>query len=220
MKNYSTYLFDADGTILDTTDLIIHCFRTTTEKFGKRRVSDEDIKKYIGLPFTIQCEKYFGKMDQNEITKIRDFHREYQLSVFKKYMKLFDGTMELFQSLKRHQKKIGIVTSRSRTTLDTYLDFFELTPLIDVVITPEDVTNPKPHPESCHLALSILGEKESDTLFIGDAVFDELCASGAKVDFALVGWTHQNRDQFKNVELEIDSFMQFRDRVFVQTTVQ
>lgn len=213
MKNYSTYLFDADGTIFDTTDLIVHCFKTTMNKFNKDQISDEDIKRYIGLPFTTQCEKYFGKIAPDEMLKIREFHRDYQISVFKDYMKLFPGTLELFKTLKDNAKKIGIVTSRTRATLDIYLAYFGLTPFIDVIVTPEDVIKPKPDAESCALALTKLNERSSDALFVGDAVFDESCAYGANVDFALVGWTHQSRDLFKNVTFRISSFAGFSEEI-------
>jgi len=216
MKTYSVFLFDADGTILDTTELIVHCFKATTQRFKKTLVSDEDIKRYIGLPFVTQCEKYFGKMRAEEIYEIREFHREYQLSVFKDYMSLFQGTKKLFQYLKETHRKVGIVTSRSRPTLDIYLDYFKLTPYIDVIVTPEDVEKPKPDSESCFLALNRLNGDPSAALFVGDAVFDESCASGAKVDFALVGWTHQERKLFKNVKIEIGSFEEFIEQLQFQ----
>ncbi len=213
MKKYNSFLFDADGTILDTTDLIVHCFRTTINHFKKPAISDDEIKKYIGLPFLSQCEKYFGNISEEEAILIRNFHRNYQLSVFEKYIKLLPGTFSLFKFLKSKGCNIVIVTSRARSTLDIYLKHFELTSLIDFTVTPDDIQKPKPDPQSCFHALDMLKEKASNALFIGDAVFDELCAYRAKIDFALVQWTHQPRSLFQHVTYEIDSFDHFKQEL-------
>lgn len=210
MKHYTTYLFDADGTILDTTELIVHCFKKTAQQFEKNDITEKDIKRYIGLPFISQCEKYFGPLSKEEALNIRNFHREYQLSVYADYMKLFPGTIELMKALKSAGKKIAIVTSRSRSTLDIYNDHFGISPYLDLTVTPEDVEKPKPDPQSCVLALKKLKTDPSDALFIGDAVFDEACAHGAGVDFALVSWTHQPKELFHHVSYQIDSFDNFR----------
>jgi pyrophosphatase PpaX len=71
------------------------------------------------------------------------------------------------------------------------LELFDLIPYLSTIVTSDDVSQPKPHPESILLALSRLDAKPENTLMVGDSQFDLLAAHGAGVRSAGVAWSLQ-----------------------------
>ena len=95
MKEYSAYLFDLDGTLIDTRRMIIACFRDTFEKFGgPSGVTDDEINGLIGIPYRDQINHFFGTVGDRLYTQIRREHMKHQLSVFKTALSLCPGVRE------------------------------------------------------------------------------------------------------------------------------
>ncbi len=197
MKIYNTFLFDADGTLLDTVDLIVKCFEYTLSHYKVKIPERSEIVSHIGIPFRNQISIYFGELDESKAEEIWDFYREYQLQHYMDYIKLFPGTIETLTQLKKRGAKIAVVTSRKHNTLDLFLKQLSIFDMFDAIITPDDVSKPKPDAEPTLKALSDLDSLAEESLFIGDAVYDRISAEQAKVDFALVSWTHIPVNHFK-----------------------
>ncbi|MDA3899221.1 MAG: HAD-IA family hydrolase [Spirochaetes bacterium] len=190
MSKYKTFLFDADGTLLDTVNLIIKCFEYTLSHYGKPVPERSVIASHIGIPFKKQIIFYFGDISEEMAEEIWNFYREYQLKHYQDYIALFPDTLEVLQQLKSKGAQLGVVTSRSNSTLDLFLKHLNIYDIFDVIITPDDVSRPKPDPEPSVKALRMLNAEAADSLFIGDAIYDQMSAVGAGIDFALVSWTH------------------------------
>src|SRR6056297_1964342 len=77
IPQYETYLFDADGTLIDTIDLIYHCFRYTCKRFGHYEISRERVIQTIGIPLHAQLQKHLGPMDKKQLEHIADVHMEH-----------------------------------------------------------------------------------------------------------------------------------------------
>lgn len=190
MKDYSCYLFDADGTLIDTTELICRCFENTARQTGHEYAGDSLTMQYIGLPLRKQMEVYYGKIDDSTYTKYQSIHMNYQLEVYKKYLKPFPGVADVLDRLKKKGCKLAVVTSRMRSTLDLYLSETNIMSYFDVIISPESTKAHKPDPEPALLAMKELGAAAaSDVLFIGDATYDIECGASAGTDTAFVKWS-------------------------------
>lgn len=86
MKSYEYYLFDADGTLIDTSELICKCFENTAKVMGKEYPGKHVVLQHVGLTLKDQMKIYFGPLSDEEYPKYRDIHMNYQLSVYNKYL--------------------------------------------------------------------------------------------------------------------------------------
>ncbi|MCG8568648.1 MAG: HAD family hydrolase [Spirochaetes bacterium] len=198
MKDYQCYLFDADGTLMDTMDLIYQCFKNTTQHYVNKVFDRATVLSYVGLPFLEQLEKLIGKQSDQKAEEILKFHKEYQLSIYQNYLKLYPYVKDTLIELKNKNKKLGVISSREHRTLDLFLKQFDIFHLFDIVLSPSDCARPKPHPDPVLLALQKLSIYPTEALFVGDAVFDLDCGKAAGVDTALVSWSHLILDELNN----------------------
>ncbi|MGD9201422.1 MAG: HAD-IA family hydrolase [Chitinispirillia bacterium] len=189
MKTYRAYLFDADGTLFDTTEMIFQCFKYSCKKYGNLSVTRKQVFKNIGLPLKIQFECLFGALSNERTEELIKAHMEYQLKIFKKYLRLFPGVAETLKMLKNNEKKLAIVTSRRMESLLIFLKDTNIFNLFNILITPESTEKHKPLPEPALEALKQLNCKNSESLFIGDATFDIECGKNAGMDTAFVSWS-------------------------------
>jgi pyrophosphatase PpaX len=205
MKEYNAYLFDADGTLIDTTKLILECFKHTLPKFDLAVPADEFIVSHIGLPFDTQLAYYTGEKKRHLIPQIHADYKQYQIEIYKDYLTECPGTTDALSCLKGEGKSLAVVTSRSRHTLDMYLKHLKIYDFFEFSITPEDVDNPKPHPEPVENALRRLSAEADETLFVGDAIYDCKSALAANVDFAYVNWSHIPFSKFDDAQYRLNS---------------
>ncbi len=185
MKKINTVLFDFDGTIMDTNDVILqswqHTFRTVE---GKERPA-EDIIETFGEPLHVTMEKLLPQISVEEGSQIyRDFH----YCNFIELIEVFPGILELLEELKARGYKTGIVTSRLWRTTEMGLKKYDMEQYFDAIVTCDDTDKHKPDPEPVNIALERLGSKPEEAIMVGDSMFDILCAKNAGVKAALVSW--------------------------------
>jgi pyrophosphatase PpaX len=190
MKEYKYYLFDADGTLIDTIELIYQCFKHTLATYGKRAFGRQEIVEATGMTLRNQFAHHLGPITDEQFAQISAHHMQYQLSIYKNYLRLLPGVLETLQHLKSRGKRLAVVSSRRKDTLGLYLKVCGIDAFFDFCITPEDTKNHKPHPEPALVALSRIGAKPHEALFVGDSVFDMQCARDAAIDSALVCPAH------------------------------
>lgn len=181
-----TVVFDFDGTIMDTNDVIIgswqHVYKTLRGKEG-----DLDyILSTFGEPLEYSMKTSFPEVPMEESVKIyRDWHRERFLDM----IKLFPGVTEMLQEIKDRGYRMGIATSRLRVTLEQGLDKYDLRKYFDAIVAVEDTENPKPAPDIVLKTLAMLDAKPENAIMVGDSRLDILCARNASVPSVLVGWS-------------------------------
>ena len=91
MKNYTNYLFDADGTLIDTAELIYQAFKYSCRKFAGKEIAADVVKQSIGLPIRAMMEMHIGPMPDERYARIFPEHMAYQRSIRGDYLKLFPG---------------------------------------------------------------------------------------------------------------------------------
>lgn len=185
MAKINTVLFDFDGTIMDTNNVILqswqHTFRTVE---GKER-PEEDIFGTFGEPLYITMEKVLPQIPVEEGVQI---YRSFHYDNFTELIEVFPGILELLAELKARGFKTGIVTSRLRQTTEIGLKKYDMAQYFDTIVTCDDTDKHKPDPEPVNIALERLGSKPEEAVMIGDSMFDILCAKGAGVKSAMVSW--------------------------------
>ena len=187
MKLYDTYLFDADGTLFDTVDLICQCFDYILEKYGGLSLPRERIMAGIGSPLVTQIVNHLGP--GWDYGMILDDYLQYQLKTMEGNVTLFPEVATVLSTLQDSGRKLGIVTSRKRYSLEVILRTTDTLKYFDVLVTPEDTGRHKPDPEPALKAMALLGAERDKTVFVGDAHFDISSGAGAGIDTVFVKWS-------------------------------
>ena len=189
MKQYKAYLFDCDGTLIDTTELIYQCFLYSCKKYGDLEVKREEVFSNIGIPLRNQLVHFLGPLSEDKLSEITKAHMDYQLKIYKDYLDLFPEVAETLSQLKDNEKKLGIVTSRKTFTLNLYFKHTGILHYFDTLITPELTEKHKPEPEPAIEALKRLSCSAEETVFVGDSIYDIECGVKAGMDTAFVTWS-------------------------------
>lgn len=189
MKNYDYFLFDADGTLIDTMELIYRCFVHTCKTFANKELSKQEVQKNVGLTLRDQMAKYFGPMSQEYFDMVSKEHMAFQTAHYLEHLRLFPTVAEGLAMLSAAGKHCAVVTSRRRNTLVCYLKTTGIFHFFEAFVTHETTLTHKPGPEPALAALALLGTDKNETLFVGDSVFDIECASRAGLDSAFVKWS-------------------------------
>lgn len=212
MDKINTILFDFDGTLMDTNEVIInswqHTFRTLD---GKERPVDE-ITRTFGEPLKITMEKMFPDVP---VDKAIEIYRSYHYDNFGEMISLFPGMRNLLDSLTKDGYTLALVTSRLKGTTQQGMESHDLEKYFQAVITCEDTDKHKPDPAPILVTLERLDKKPEEAIMIGDSMFDILCAKNAGVRSVLVGWALAVTDEEKTGEngpdFMIDNAMELMD---------
>jgi len=190
VKPFSCILFDLDGTVLNTNELIIRSFQHTLSTHLGLQPADEELYPYFGEPLRDTLARY----DANRVDELITTYREFMYGNHDELVKIFPGTFETMEALHMAGIKLGVVTSKLKMTSEWGLKLFGLAKFVRVCITIEDVQNPKPHPEPIELALHRLSLGKEGVLMVGDSPYDLRCAYNAGVSSAAVGWSVHSRE--------------------------
>lgn len=181
-----------DGTLVDTSELIYQCFVHTVKKYHGPHISRQAVVSHIGIPLKQQLELFLGEMTDAEFVEVYSTYNEYQLEIIPDYLTVFPSVHTTLAELKKRGKKLAVVTSRKRRSLEHFLKTKDLSKYFDVLVTPESTTRHKPHPEPVLKALALLNADPETCLFIGDSVWDVESGKAAGVDTALVTWSQND----------------------------
>ena len=164
MKKY--IVFDFDGTLLDTDQLIVDSWQAEVFKRFRGKEADENlILSTFGETVANTTKELFADEDADEVLAV---YRGYQAEHSKGAYKLYPGIEELLGELKRRGYSLSIVTSRLGNTAMQYLGEMGIKDDFDVIITADDVTSHKPEPGPLLEALRRLGAKREEAIMLGD----------------------------------------------------
>ena len=181
----NTVLFDFDGTLVNTNDVIIASWQHTYMHYRGREESIETITSCFGEPLLITMEREFPGVDPQESAEV---YRTFQQQNAHLLVKIFPGIVDLLKALKEAGYRMGIVTSRTRESALRYMDMFGITEYFEAMVTCDDTTVHKPNPEPILLGLEKMGITKDEAIMIGDSPFDIKCANNAGVKSVMVDW--------------------------------
>ncbi|MBT1278612.1 pyrophosphatase PpaX [Thermoanaerobacter sp. CM-CNRG TB177] len=180
-----TVLFDLDGTIIDTNELIIESFKYTIQKHLGYIIQPEEVTPYFGEPLQITLKRF----SQDKWELMVDTYRRYNEFNHDKYTKIRQDVKAALELMYKNGIKMGIVTSKRRELAVRGLKLFDLEKYFKVIVALEDTERHKPHPDPIVKALEVLNANKEETLMVGDSPYDILCASNAGVKSVAVKWT-------------------------------
>ena len=186
--SYTTYLFDFDYTLADSSRGIVTCFRNVLNQHGYTDVTDEDIKRTIGKTLEESFSILTGVTDEDQLAGFKSEYRKEADTHMTINTVLFLETKSVLLALKDAGAFIGIISTKYRYRIKEMLDQHFPGSFFNIIVGGEDVQTAKPSPEGLLLAIKQLHVTKAETLYIGDSTVDAATAKAAGVDFA--GVTH------------------------------
>lgn len=182
---YKAILFDLDGTLLDTTELIIKTFQHTCGIHLKRQVTKEEIYPYFGKPLRAALEV----LGPDCVEQLIETYRAYNLAHHDAMVGIFPGVISTIETLAQRGIKLAIVTSKTNKTAIRGLRLFGIDNYFHAIVGLECTDKHKPDPTPVKLALERLQVKPDQALMVGDSPFDLQSARAAGVQTMAVRWS-------------------------------
>lgn len=184
-KKIKALLFDFDGTLFDTNELIIQTFSHVLNKHFPGKYEREAIYPFLGPTL----EETFGTVDPNRVTELVKEYREWNIANHDALSKEFDGVSETLIALKEAGYKLAVVSTKKNDMVHRGIQLLKSGNLFDTVIGFDDVSKTKPDPEPILLALERLGVSRDEALMIGDNYHDIVGGQNAGVKTVAVAWS-------------------------------
>jgi len=187
---FDPVVFDLDGTVVDTVELIVESFRYATTTVMGEVLADEVILAGVGRPLYAQMER----LSADHAQELYDVYREYNHRRHDELIRGYEGIDEVLGTLKAAGRRTGIVTSKGRDTTAMAFRAVGLEAHFDVVVTATDTTEHKPSPVPLLLCLERLGATAAGAIYVGDSPFDIEAGAAAGMATAAVAWGVFGRD--------------------------
>jgi pyrophosphatase PpaX len=179
------WLFDFDGTLVDSEELILDSFRHATAAVLGAVPPDAVLRSGIGRTLVQQAQELAGERAQ----ELFDVYVKHNRMRHPELLRVFPGVPEMLQRLRAADVRLGVVTAKIRPTLELGFEHAPLdSSLFDVIVAKEDTESHKPEPEPLLLALRLLGARPADAIYVGDSPFDIQAAHAAGVTAAAAAW--------------------------------
>ena len=209
---YELILFDLDGTIADTDEMIVQTMNTLYDKYRNgHRTPREEVYYFSGPPITETLAKEFPNYDFDFM--FSEFVK-YSSENYPKYVTLYPRTKETLLKLKENGYKLGIITNKMHNPTLLCLKLLGLENIFDVLVCFDDVKHPKPERESIDIAMKKMSVSDfTKVLYIGDNKIDLDTANTAGVDGVLVSWGPRKLDPNLKPTFFISSYEELERRL-------
>jgi len=189
-------LFDLDGTLIDSTDLIIASYEHTYRAMGRIMARDA-ILADLGIPLRNTLQRYFAGADLERAT---DIYLEFNLGRHDAGVQQVAGVAGLVRRLATGGLRLGVVTSKLRNTALRGLALCNLDRWFGVVVAKEDTLRHKPDSEPLIYALAAFDADARQCAYVGDTAHDVEAARGAGVRSVAALWRPVEPDAFAGWE--------------------
>lgn len=172
-------LFDLDGTLLDTIDLLLASVRWAFRDWPGRVPTTEEWIAGIGTPLESQMRVYAA--DNQDLATLINGYREYQRAHHDELTRAYTDAIETVADLHRTGYRMGVVTSKASDIANRSLAFVGLDRYLDVVVGYDATDRHKPDPQPVRYALDALQAPPSEAVFVGDSPHDMFAGNAAGV---------------------------------------
>jgi len=192
-------LFDFDGTLVNTTPLILRSYQATWEASFGFTFDDAVYIETFGTHLRASLEKLLDlgvstgrhappSNREEAVDNLIRRYRDFNLTWHDEMIEPFPGIAPSLSLLRQSVSRLGIVSSKMRAGVERGLRLFDLDGYFDLIVGAEDVNRHKPDPEPINLALVRLGAQPGRTLYVGDSTHDMRAGRAAGVRTVAVTW--------------------------------
>lgn len=190
----NTVVFDLDGVIIDSKEVQVGALRDSYRTcVGKGEPPYEEFFRMSGS----SLEVIFSSL--NLPLNMADYYRKFSVDHMEE-IKIVKGMEQVLEYLKNRTIKVGLCTGKERARTVQILRKLEIEQYFDCIVCSDDVLRPKPDAESLVKCMAYLDATNRDTILVGDAVNDILCAHHAGVKSIAVTWGEGSVSELKYVQ--------------------
>lgn len=195
MKKIKGIIFDLDGTLASTNELIFNSFNFIMKKYKNKTLTPKEIVALFG-PTENQIIDIIFKNNAEQVKKdYLSFYSQNHHSA-----KLYEGIIEVLRLCKKQNLLLSIYTGKGRGTTEVTLKKTGIYDYFDMIVTGDEVKNHKPSPEGIELFLKKFDLPKEKVLMIGDAPADIKAARTAGIKIASVVWDSYAKEEVLNLK--------------------
>jgi phosphoglycolate phosphatase len=192
-KKYKVIIFDWDGTIVNSTGLIVRAIKEAALIKGIPLSDEKKLFSVIGLGLDRAFHKLFNYLGEDEVIELQLLYKESYLKSINE-VSLFDGIEFGIKDLRRRGYSLAIATGKSRRGLDMALQQSGLELLFGLTKTVDECFS-KPHPQMVNEILDFYLARKDEALIIGDSSYDLEMGLNAGIDSLGVTFGSQRREE-------------------------
>ncbi len=196
MNKFDGIIFDIDGTILQSNQLIFATFNYVTEKYLGKTTTPEEIIALFGPTEKVIINQLFEDNYENVMTDYYQFYRDNHNEM----AKVFDGITELIDELKSRDILLSIYTGKGKGSTEITLNKLGIRDKFDMVVTGDDIEGHKPSPEGVDVFINKYNLNRDRVLMIGDAPPDVNAAKSTGIKVASVLWDSYAKEEVLQME--------------------
>jgi HAD superfamily hydrolase (TIGR01549 family) len=195
INSFDGFIFDIDGTLTSTNQLIFNSFNFIAKKYLGRTFSDEEIVSMFGPTEDVILKEWCG--EKFEEAK-KDYYEYYSKN--HSIAQLYPGITRILENLKSKNYPLGIFTGKGREASMITLKYLSVDKYFDLVVSGDDVEKHKPSAEGILKFTSKFKLKKERVLMIGDSVSDVRASKEAGIKIASALWDSYGEDKVKNLD--------------------
>lgn len=183
-KKMQNFIFDIDGTLIDTLDMYMPAMIEVLRKHGypvAPEKEEETMHRLFGIT-GVDALRIYGVKEADIAPMVKEwFALSYQRE---DRVKILTGIPETLQTLATQGKQLAVATSKLRSEYAHFKKQFAFAQLFDTVITSDDTAKHKPDPEPLLAAMKKMGADPATAVYVGDTINDLKAAQAAGIKFA------------------------------------
>jgi len=183
ISNYTTYLFDFDYTLADSSKGIVECFHIVLNRNNWLDISDDAIKRTIGMTLEDSFAQLTEINDSDILLSLKEEYITEADIIMSDRTIFYPDALPLIKKIKENNKQVGIISTKQSRIIRESTDKYNVTHLFDLIIGMEDVCKTKPDPEGILLAMRKLSALPQQVIYFGDSIIDAKTALAVNIDF-------------------------------------
>ncbi len=191
MKQKQLIIFDMDGTLINSGDVISNTVNYVRTNLGLEVMPKDELLSNINNPNINSAEFFYGtNAFTDEQTKL--FAEYYDTNCISD-ISLYDGIKELLEEINEHFT-LSIATNASVEFARKMVEHLNIDHYFDYIIGANEVSTPKPHPEMLLNTIESLNMEIKNSVLVGDSNKDKNAAVACEMDYLLVNWGFTKHD--------------------------
>ncbi|HUJ93293.1 MAG TPA: HAD-IA family hydrolase [Gaiellaceae bacterium] len=181
---FPVVLFDLDGTVVDSSAIILASMRHATREVLGREYGDDELMRAVGGPGLEAQMAAFAPDRVDELVRVYRTHNE----PLHDELEACDGMLDVLERLHEEGRRLGIVTAKRRSTVELAFDRLPLAHLFETVVGGDETERHKPDPQPLLLAAERMQADPAEAAYVGDSPFDMRAAKAAGMHAVGVTW--------------------------------
>ena len=191
---FRAIIFDIDGTLTSTNQLIFDSFNHIAKKYLNKTFSNEEIIALFGPPEEVILRQWCGDNYEEASKDYFDYYRSHH-----KIANLYPGIKELLEILKDRDVHLSVFTGKGRMSSIITLEELGVINYFEMIVTGDEVLNHKPAPDGIISIIEKYNFKKDEVLMIGDSVGDFKASKDAGVKIASALWDSYSAKKVKQL---------------------